>query len=86
MEHIQNDSDLAIELMSIQGESYESLKGNFLKMTEPDDQHETITSSKLKQVYFPVNDTYHQLSILSNSGMIYELKKRIDNIRFSAEI
>ncbi len=86
IEHIQNDSDLAVSLLSIKTESYESLKNGFLKMTKPDDQRGTITSSKIKQVYFPVNDTYHQLSILSNSGMIYELKTRIDSIRFSNEI
>ena len=86
IEHIQNDSDLAVGLLTIQTESYESLKNGFLKMTEAGDNSDTITSSKIKQVYFPVDHTYHQLSILSNSGIIYELRKRIDNIRFSDEI
>ena len=86
IEHIQNDSDLAVELLDIQSERYESLKKSFLKMTEPDGNHDTVTSSKIKQVYFPVGSTYHLLSILSNSGIIYELKKRVDSIRFSDEI
>jgi len=86
IEHIQEDSELAFELLSIQTESYESLKNDFLKITESDDNNGTITSSKIKQVYFPVNDGYQQLSILSNSGIIYELRKRIDNFRFSDEI
>ena len=46
---------------------------------------DSITSSKIKQVYFPVNGGYHQLSILSASGMMFELRKRIDNLRFSEE-
>jgi CRISPR-associated protein Csy1 len=86
IEHIQEDSKLAVGLLTIQTANYESLKSGFLKMTESDDNSDTITSSKIKQVYFPVNDSYHQLSILSNSGIIYELKKRIDNLRFSDEV
>ena len=86
VEHIKEDSDLAVGLLTIQTESYESLKNGFLKMTEPNCNRRTITSSKIKQVYFPVNDGYHQFSVLSNSGIIYELKKRINNIRFSDEI
>jgi len=85
IEHIQEDSELAVELLTIQTESYESLKNNFLKMIEPAENDSTITSSKIKQVYFPVVDAYHQFSILSNSGIIFELKKRINNIRFSDE-
>ncbi|MBL4712189.1 MAG: type I-F CRISPR-associated protein Csy1, partial [Gammaproteobacteria bacterium] len=39
----------------------------------------------IKQVYFPVGPGYHQLSILTNSGLIYKLRERIDVIRFSEE-
>ena len=86
IEHIQEDSDLAVKLLTIQTESYETLKNGFLTMIESDDNSAAITSSKIKQVYFPVIDNYHQLSLLSNSGIVYELKKRIDNIRFSDEV
>lgn len=86
IKHIQDDSELAVNLLTIQTENYESLKNGFLKMTTSDENGETITSSKIKQVYFPVNDSYHQLSILSNSGIMYELRKRIDNLRFSDEV
>ena len=42
-----------------------------------------LKSSKLvKQVYFPVDDGYHQLSILSSSVNITTLKNKIDAIRF----
>jgi CRISPR-associated protein Csy1 len=44
-----------------------------------------VTSEKIKQVYFPVNDDYHQLSTLSNSGIMFHLKERINTIRFSDE-
>ncbi len=81
--HIQQDSELAKELLSIQSASYETLKQGFLAMD--DSNSEMVTSPKVKQVYLPVNDDYHQVSILSNSGLIYELRKRIDQLRLSEE-
>lgn len=83
IEHIRDDTALAVELLSISTENYQALKNGFLSMLESGGTAETTTSSKIKQVYFPVNDGYHQLSLLSNSGVIYELKKRIDSMRFS---
>lgn len=86
IEHIQEDSELAVGLLTIQTESYETLKNGFLTMIASGDNSAAITSSKIKQVYFPVIDNYHQLSLLSNSGIVYELRKRIDSIRFSDEV
>jgi CRISPR-associated protein Csy1 len=81
VEHIENETDLAKTLLSIQSDSYASLRKSFLAIKKPSSKVET--SSKIKQVYFPVGDNYHLLSILSNSGLIYELKSRINSIRFS---
>lgn len=87
IEHIKEDSELAVELLTIQTEDYESLKSGFLAIDDSDDDGiDSITSSKIKQVYFPVADNYHQLSLLSNSGIVYELRKCVDNIRFSDEV
>ncbi|MGH1541492.1 MAG: type I-F CRISPR-associated protein Csy1 [Arenicella sp.] len=79
--HIQCDSDLALALLKINSHSYQELKTGFLAMTEQ--KTESITSSKIKQVYFPVDDNYHQLSLLTASGMVFELRQRIDTLRFS---
>lgn len=81
LEHIQQDSELGRTLLDIQSQSYDELKAGFMAMVQPDNT--PVTSSKIKQVYFPVNKDYHQLSILSNSGMIFELRKRIGALRFS---
>lgn len=89
IEHIKEDSDLAVNLLTISTENYETIKDGLLSMTTSasDGQEETITSSKIKQVYFPVSDNkYHQLSLLTNSGMVYEMRERIDNLRFSDEV
>ena len=82
--HIQQDTDLAKELLAIKAAGYKDLKAGFLAMVES--STESITSSKIKQVYFPVDKDYHQLSLLTNSGMVYELRKRIDRLRFSDEV
>ena len=87
LNHIQQDSELAKNLLTIKSESYENLKAGFLAMIES--SSENITSSKIKQVYFPIKDNtddYHQLSLLSNSGMIYQLRSRLDKMRFSDEV
>ena len=81
LEHIENDSDLGKALLSINSESYDQLKSGFMAMAQSDDK--PVTSSKIKQVYFPVESGYHQLSILSNSGIIFELRQRIEALRFS---
>lgn len=79
--HIERETPLAKELLNIDGESYEILRSGFLAMFKGGEEH--VTSSKIKQIYFPVVDSYHLLSVLSNSGMIYELRKRVDELRFS---
>jgi len=83
IEHIRKESDLAKSLLKIKSKSYEALRDEFLEMTSS--SLESVTSSKIKQVYFPVDESYHQLSILTNSAMVYELKRRLDVIRFGAD-
>jgi CRISPR-associated protein Csy1 len=82
--HIQQDSALATSLLSIKSASYQNLKDGFLAMVESSNKN--ITSSKIKQVYFPVENDYHQLSLLTNSGMVYQLRARLDKLRFSDDV
>lgn len=84
LEHIQIDSLAVKQLFDIPTATYQELKEGFLAMVNSSDG-EIITSSKIKQVYFPIGKTYHQLSILTNSGLVFELRKRLDKIRFSEE-
>lgn len=85
MVHIQEESALTKKLLSFNTSDYAILRDGFLAMVDSGEQ-EKITSSKIKQIYFPVDEDYHQLSILSNSGLIYHLKKRIDTVRFGEEV
>ena len=79
--HIQLETNLAKSLLNIKSVQYKELKDGFLAIIKP--LNDVSTSSKIKQVYFPVDDHYHQLSLLSNSGMIFSLRERIDSLRFS---
>jgi CRISPR-associated protein Csy1 len=84
--HIQNDTELANKLLSVEDGDMLSLKEGFLAMVTP--SGETVTSSQIKQVYFPINPAnkeYHLLSILTHSGHLFELRKRLDHLRFSEE-
>lgn len=87
LSHIQDETPLARALLNDGNdgdEGYAELRAGFLQMVAPDS--DVITSSKIKQVYFPVAfDDYHQLSLLTNSGLLFELRKRIDAIRFSEQ-
>jgi CRISPR-associated protein Csy1 len=87
LQHIQDDSEPAQALLDEADEDSEVLKTGFLAMVSTKD--EAITSSKIKQVYFPLEDSdvgYHLLSILSHSGHLFEMRKRLDRLRFSDEV
>jgi CRISPR-associated protein Csy1 len=83
IEHIKEETPLAVSLLTINSKSYSELRDEFLAMVTS--STELVTSSKIKQVFFPVEDAYHQLSILTNSGMIFELRKRLNKIRFGED-
>jgi len=82
IEHIKEETPLATSLLTIKSKDYKALRDEFLAMVTS--STELVTSSKIKQVYFPVDDGYHQLSILTNSGMVFELRERLNKIRFGA--
>lgn len=86
LSHIEDETQLAKELLNQGDESYQVLRDGFLAMVATDEAG--ITSSKIKQVYFPVwleEAQYHLLSPLTPSGLVFELRKRLDTIRFSEQ-
>ena len=83
IEHIEKESSLATSLLTIKTKDYHELRDEFLAMVTS--STELVTSSKIKQVYFPIDNNYHQLSILTNSGMVFELRKRLNKIRFGED-
>ncbi|WP_217516845.1 type I-F CRISPR-associated protein Csy1 [Vibrio metschnikovii] len=79
--HIEEQSELAKQLLDIPSCEYQALRNGFLKMVDSDQA--SVSSSKIKQVYFPIADgEYHLLSLLTHSGHLFELRKRLDALRF----
>ncbi|EKT62227.1 type I-F CRISPR-associated protein Csy1 [Providencia burhodogranariea] len=86
LEHINAETELAKTLLTISNEPYQTLRDGFLEMAAVDDT--VVTSSKIKQVYFPIfydDEDYHLLSLLTPSGLLFEMRRRIDVIRFSEQ-
>lgn len=82
--HLEQDSDEIKQLFHSESVSYQALKDDFMSIKAVDDS--AITDRLVKQVYFPIEDSeYRLLSLLTPSGLITELKSRIDHIRFSEE-
>lgn len=84
LDNFEESNDLLKEHLSISSVKFEDLRQDFLKIKATDTTSKT--DHLVKQVYFPTEyKNYHLLSILTPSGLITELKKRIDGIRFSEE-
>ncbi len=83
--HIQEDSAIAKALLTIDTASYDALKDGFMAILKTDTK-EVITSSKIKQVFFPVDSDYHLLSILTPSGLMFEMRRRLDHMRFNDDV
>lgn len=84
LQHLEADSDMAKALFNIPTATYEELKNGFLAMVSGG-ADTVVTSSKIKQVYFVVDGDYHLLSVLTNSGMMFEMRQRLDALRFGEE-
>lgn len=84
IQHIESETKVAQELLTVKGIDYEQLRSHFLTIKSTNEA--ISTNSKIKQVYFPVADQqYHLLSLLTHSGHLFELRQRLDALRFSNE-
>ena len=82
LQHLEQNTEVIKQQFKTENTKLEDIRHGFMQITLSDlDQ----TSEKLKQVYFPVGDDYHLLSILNASGIIYKLKHKVNELRFSEE-
>ena len=81
LEHLEQDTPAIQAVMHIPTSSYAELKQGFLCMKQADGAIKT--DHLIKQVYFPVAEGYHLLSLLTPSGLLVQLKQRADKLRFS---
>lgn len=83
LNHLERDSEEIKSIFTIPTANYEDLKQGFISIKQSDNSNKT--DRLVKQVYFPTKNSYNLLSILTPSGLITEIKDRIDQIRFSEE-
>ncbi len=84
LSHLESNSPKIREELEISSISFDELRLGLLSIKKSDDN--AVTSGKIKQVYFPVADGYHLLSILTPSGLMFELRNRIQSLRFSEQV
>lgn len=84
LEHLDFNSEKIKSELSEATVPFEELRAGLLSLKK---NHATeMTSERVKQIYFPVLDNYHLLSILTPSGLMFELRNRIQTIRFAEEV
>lgn len=82
LEGFETDDTQLVQLFTESSLDFNVFKHAFLKIKQSEES--VKTDYRVKQVYFPIGEgEYHLLSILTPSGLISELKSKIDFIRFS---
>ena len=80
LENIKDNTNEGRELLSEIEKNIDELRNQFLDDTKKIDT-DCVTSSQIKQVYFPIsNGQYHLLSLLTPSILVYELKNRLSKL------
>lgn len=82
--HLEENTDYIQQQFKFPSVVFDELRENFLAIKQ-DKFSKVRTSGQVKQVYFPVENDYHLLSVLTPSGLMFSLKEKIQNIRFSEE-
>ena len=78
MEYIKNENTLIFkQLFGVSDDKAKTWVKNFSTCIN---NQSTKTNQFVRQVYFPVEDKYHLLSLLAPSGLVFSLKERIDTI------
>lgn len=80
--HFESDSEEIKGFIKEYGLDYVSIKEGFL-LIKRTDGGQNKTDRLVKQVYFPVGDGYHLLSLLTPSGVLTKIKTTLDEMRFS---
>ncbi len=81
-QHLEQNTETIKQQFKTGNTEFEKIREGFMQIKLSDLEQ---TSEKLKQVYFPVGNDYHLLSILNASGIIFKLKQKVNALRFSEE-
>ncbi len=84
LEHFERNSEELRRVLGISTNQFTELREQFLKIKLP--KSNDTTSDLLKQVYFPVGDGYHLLSLITPGGLVSVQKQRLDDLRFGEDV
>lgn len=79
--HFEEATDELKQLLGVDEETFQQWRDGLLQIKGSADEVKTHTN--VKQVYFPVADGYHLLSVLYPSGLMTEHRERIRQMKFS---
>jgi CRISPR-associated protein Csy1 len=82
-EHFEASTEILRDVLGVDRPTFEQWRIGFLGIKSVDDI--SRTDGKIKQVYFPVGDGYHLLSILTPSGVLTLNRARMQQSKFSDE-
>jgi CRISPR-associated protein Csy1 len=82
-EHFEGSTEVLRDTLGVDVATFEQWRTGFLKIKSVDNISKT--DGKIKQVYFPVGDGYHLLSILTPSGVVTLNRARMQQSKFSDE-
>lgn len=82
LEHLEQETAEIQRQFTLSTVNFAEIQSGLLAIKQ-DDSSTQKTHERIKQVYFPVGDEYHLLSLLTPSGLMFEFKQRINHIRFS---
>ena len=83
LQHLEEETSFIQRNFTFAQKSFSEIREDFLMIKT--DEKKTKTNGLLKQVYFPVGDNYHLLSLLTPSTLMFDLKDRINDMHFSEE-
>ena len=81
LDHFETQSTELKQLLQVDEETFLLWRKGFLQIKHNAERIQTHAS--VKQVYFPIADSYHLLSVLYPSGLISENRERIRAMKFS---
>lgn len=82
LDHLEANTAFIQQQFTLASTPFDEIRLGLLAIKSQVSAHQ-ITSERVKQVYFPVAEDYHLLSILTPSGLMFKLREHINQIRFS---
>lgn len=79
--HFEDSTDELKQLLTVDDATFQQWREGFLLIKSV--TNEVKTHTNVKQVYFPIEGSYHLLSVLYPSGLMTEHRERIRQMKFS---